>query len=70
VLWTAIRDGRLGAVGFTGALSGFLAAGLLRSTVDVTRTAILFYFGAFSAVLLVRRMDGQPPSGSARPQSD
>jgi VanZ family protein len=54
VLVPAIRAGRPEAVAFTGALAGFLSVGLLGSTVDAPRTAMLFYLGAFCAGLLVR----------------
>ena len=54
VLWSAIRAGRLEAVAFAAALAGFLSVGLLGSTVDAARTAMLFYLGAFAASILVR----------------
>jgi len=54
VLWPAIRAGRLEGVAFAAALSGFLTVGLLGSTVDAPRTAMLFYLGAVAAAILVR----------------
>ncbi len=54
VLWSGIRAGRLEAVAFAAALAGFLSVGLLGSTVDSARTAMLFYLGAFAAGILVR----------------
>ena len=57
VLWSGIRAGRLEAVAFAAALAGFLSVGLLGSTVDAARTAMLFYFGAFSAAILTRGGD-------------
>jgi hypothetical protein len=57
VLVPAIRAGRHEAVAFAGALAGFLSVGLLGSTVDAPRTAMLFYLGAFCGVLLVRGGD-------------
>jgi hypothetical protein len=57
VLVPAIRAGRTEAVAFAGALAGFLSVGLLGSTVDAPRTAMLFYLGALGAALLVRGAD-------------
>ncbi len=54
VLWPAMRAGRLESVAFAAALAGFLSVGLLGSTVDAARTAMLFYLGALAAALLVR----------------
>jgi len=59
VLVPAIRAGRREAAAFAGALAGFLSVGLLGSTVDAPRTAMLFYLGALSAALLVRGADGK-----------
>ena len=59
VLWSAIRTGRLEAVAFAAALAGFISVGLLGSTVDSARTAMLFYFGCFAATVLVRGGDEQ-----------
>jgi hypothetical protein len=57
VLVPAIRAGRTEAVAFAGALAGFLSVGLLGSTVDAPRTAMLIYLGALCAALLVRGAD-------------
>jgi VanZ family protein len=57
VLLPAIRAGRHEGVAFAGALAGFLSVGLLGSTVDAPRTAMLFYLGLFCAALLVRGAD-------------
>jgi hypothetical protein len=54
VLWPAIRAGRHEGVAFAAALSGFLAVGLLGSTVDAPRTGMLFYLAALAAAILVR----------------
>ena len=54
VLAPAIRAGRYEAVAFAGALAGFLSVGLLGSTVDAPRTAMLFYLGVLCATILVR----------------
>ncbi|MGB5832336.1 MAG: O-antigen ligase family protein, partial [Thiohalocapsa sp.] len=54
VLWSAIRAGRIEAVAFAAALAGFLSVGLLGSTLDAARTALLFYFVAFAGAILVR----------------
>jgi hypothetical protein len=59
VLLPAIRAGRYEAVAFAGALAGFLSVGLLGSTVDAPRTAMLFYLGALAAALLIRGADGR-----------
>ncbi|WP_295880063.1 VanZ family protein [uncultured Thiohalocapsa sp.] len=57
VLVPAMRAGRHEAVAFAGALAGFVSVGLLGSTVDAPRTAMLFYLGALCAALLVRGAD-------------
>jgi hypothetical protein len=57
VLLPAMRAGRVEAVAFAGALAGFFSVGLLGSTVDAPRTAMLFYLGLLSAALLVRGAD-------------
>jgi hypothetical protein len=59
VLWPAMRAGRLEAVAFAAALAGFLSVGLLGSTMDTARTAMLFYLGTFAAAILVRGGDEQ-----------
>jgi VanZ family protein len=54
-LWPALLGGDLQAAACAGALAGFLAVGLLGSTMDAARLSMLFYFGAFCAGLLTHR---------------
>ena len=66
VLVPAMRAGRPEAAAFAGALTGFLAVGLLGSTVDAPRTAMMFYLGALCAAVLVR--GGESRRGQRRPR--
>ena len=53
-MWPAIRAGDAYATALAGALVTFLAVGLLGSTLDTARLAMLFYFGALSGGLLLK----------------
>lgn len=51
-MWPAVRSGDAFATALAGGLLAFLVVGLLGSTVDTARLALLFYFGALSGGLL------------------
>ena len=53
-LGSGVLTGNLPATAFAAALAGFLTVGLLGSTMDTARLAMLFYVGSLCAGLLLR----------------
>lgn len=68
VLWSGFLAGRPEALALAAGLTGFLAVGLLGSTMDAARPMLLFYFAAFSCALLVRGTQGHAPRRRHRPR--